>query len=110
MHIPTRTLQKTRSKRKKLLVRMRTCGNQAQAVCFADMKPVVNLEELPGKVVGRRHPPAHGLALQESRRIEDARAWQRAFGSLPIPKGVYRFRTHEEADEWLWQMLTRPRR
>jgi hypothetical protein len=71
---------------------------------------LVNLEEFPGKVVGRRHAPADGLALRSANRIENARAWKRAFGTLPIPKGVYRFRTHEEADEWLWQMLIRPRR
>ena len=74
------------------------------------MKPVVNLEETFGKVVGRRHVPVDGLALTEAQRIKEARAWQRAFRTLPIRKGVYRFRTHEEADEWLWQMLTRPRR
>ena len=74
------------------------------------MKPTVNLEEVPGKVVGRRRPPADGLAMSGPSRIEDARAWKRALRTLPIPKGVYRFRTHEEADEWLWQMLTRPRR
>ena len=51
--------------------------------------------------------PSDGVALQNSRSIEDARAWKRAFGMLPIPRGIYRFRTHEEADEWLWQMLTR---
>ena len=74
------------------------------------MNPVVNLEETPGKVVGRRHPPANGLALKGAPGSNDARAWKKALRTLPIPKGVYRFRTHEEADEWLWQMLTRPRR
>ena len=73
------------------------------------MKAVIDLEDLPGKVVGRRHLPSDGLALQNSRSIEDARAWKRAFRMLPIPRGIYRFRTHEEADEWLWQMLTRRR-
>ena len=29
-------------------------------------------------------------------------------GSRPfVPRGVYRFRTHEEASEWLMKMLTR---
>ena len=72
------------------------------------MEPIVNLEETPGKVVGRRRPPKDGLALSEAQRAANARAWKRAFGTLRIPKGVYRFRTHEEADEWLWQKLTRP--
>jgi hypothetical protein len=53
--------------------------------------------------------PADGLVLNDAQRSADARAWKNAFGTLPIRKGVYRFRTHEEADEWLWQMLTRPR-
>ncbi len=75
-----------------------------------DMGPSDDLEELHGKVVGRRHPPADGLTVTKSDRITNAQAWKRATRSLPIPKGVYRFRTHEEADEWLWQMLTRPRR
>ena len=59
--------------------------------------------------MGRRHVPADGLVLNDAQRSADARAWKNAFGTLPIRKGVYRFRTHEEADEWLWQMLTRPR-
>lgn len=73
------------------------------------VKPVINFEETPGKVVGYRQAPAEGLVLNDAQRSADARAWKRAFRTLPIPKGVYRFRTHEEADQWLWQMLTRPR-
>ena len=73
------------------------------------MKGVVNLEEFPGKVVGHRGPPVNPLTMTPADHIEDARAWKAAFGTLRIPKGVYRFRTHEEADEWLWQMLTRHR-
>jgi hypothetical protein len=71
------------------------------------MKPIVNLEERPGKTVGRRRPPADSLTMSKADEPADARAWQKAFGGLRIPKGVYRFRTHEEADEWLWRMLTR---
>ena len=59
------------------------------------------------KIVGRRREPANGLSMTATPGIKDARAWQKAFGALPIPKGVYRFRTHEESDEWLWRMLTR---
>ncbi len=72
------------------------------------MKPFANLEEKPGKVVGRRRPPADGLLLSPAQQAENARAWKRALRTLPIPRGVYRFKTHEEADHWLWQMLTRP--
>lgn len=31
-------------------------------------------------------------------------------GQSIAPHGVYRFRSHEEADEWLMKMLTRPGR
>ena len=72
--------------------------------------PIVNLEETPGKVVGRRRPPAEELAITPAQTIKNARAWQQALHPLPIPRGVYRFDTHEEADEWLWQMLTRNNR
>jgi len=78
--------------------------------CRSSMQPIVNLEETPGKVVGRRHAPADGLSITAAQRVEDARAWKRALRVLPILKGVYRFRTHEEADAWLWRMLTSPRR
>ena len=71
------------------------------------MKPIVNLQETPGKTVGRRLPPAGGLTITAAQRGADSRAWKKAFRTLPIPRGVYRFRTHEEADQWLWQMLTR---
>ena len=72
------------------------------------MEPIVNPEETPGKVVGRRQPPKNGLVLTEAQSAANALAWKRAFGTLRIARGVYRFRTHEEADEWLWQKLTRP--
>ena len=73
------------------------------------MKSVSPVEDAPGKVVGRRRPPADNLAMTDAQRIENARAWKRTFRTLPVPKGVYRFHTHEEADQWLWQMLSRPR-
>ena len=56
------------------------------------MKPTTNLEEELGKVVGHRVPTVADydqLAVQGEKII----------GRLPFPKGVYRFRTHEEADE-----------
>lgn len=59
------------------------------------MEPVVNLEETPGKVVGtlKRRTPAETSALLVAR-----------FHSMGLklcyPKGVFRFATFEEADEW----------
>ena len=58
------------------------------------MKPFINLEEEPGKVVGRRVATAGDY----DRLVENSRA---IMPRLPFPKGLYRFRTHEEADEWM---------
>jgi len=74
------------------------------------MDPFFNLEEVPGKTVGHRRPPADTLNPTISRSPEDSRAWAKALGGLRIPRGVYRFQTHEEADEWLWQRITRQER
>jgi hypothetical protein len=73
------------------------------------MEPFVNLEENIGKVVGRRKPPKDPL-LAYNRSKEEAMRWKRAFGTPRIPKGLYRFKSHEEADAWLWKMITRPRK
>jgi hypothetical protein len=59
------------------------------------------------RTVGRRRPP---VALRQADTKEAAIAWRRAFPTPFVPKGVYRFTSHEEADRWLWEMITRPRK
>lgn len=66
----------------------------------------VNVEEHFDRIVGRRTPP-DPLSVASSRRA-DAVAWRDAFGGIRVPRGVYRFPTHEEADEWLWKAISRP--
>jgi hypothetical protein len=59
------------------------------------MDPIINLDEMPGKVVGRikQRSPAE--------RLEWLVAQFHSMGlKLPYPKGVYRFKTFEEADAW----------
>ena len=58
----------------------------------------------PMKTVGRRRPYSGGLAgLQGFFEM-----CIRLRGDRPLfPRGVYRFKTHEEADEWTLKMLTR---
>jgi hypothetical protein len=73
------------------------------------MKPLINLEDWIGKTVGRRRPPSD-LSAGMAYTPADARDWQRAFCAPGIPRGVYRFASHEEADAWLTKMLTRVRR
>ena len=67
----------------------------------------INVEERIDRIVGRRTKTADALAVTTGAK-EDSIAWRRAFGGVRVPRGVHRFRTHEEADEWLWRMITRP--
>ena len=76
-------------------------------VCYiVDMEMPINLEETPGKVVGKRRPSSNPLDPKAHKKAS-AEAWRRAFGNGGLPKGVYKFHSHEEADAWLWKMLTR---
>ena len=71
------------------------------------MEPIINLDEPIGKTVGRRKPSAdafeRGMQLQKT-----AGDLMAAFGFGGLPKGVFRFNTFEEADEW--EMKNRIRR
>ncbi len=69
---------------------------------YERMDPVVNCEELIGKTAGHRRMPADALTY--------AGGLQRTLGQLVrlrIKRGVYRFHSHEEADQWLMERLTR---
>jgi hypothetical protein len=70
--------------------------------------PPLNVEENIGKIVGKRLRTPDALSVQGSNRA-DSIAWRKAFGGVRVPRGVYRFRTHQEADQWLWRMICRPR-
>lgn len=67
---------------------------------------LINLEEKIDRQVGRRtrrpDPLEAGLALQSL-----GQELQEGFEHRWCPKGVYRFKTHEEADAWMMKMLTR---
>jgi hypothetical protein len=71
-------------------------------------RAVINVEETIGKVVGRRTQAPDPLSLAGSTK-KDMEAWRQALGGVRIPRGVHRFRSHEEADAWLWKMIARPR-
>lgn len=56
------------------------------------------------KVLGRRKPPIG--SMDAAGNLQATLLCLR--GKRPfVPRGVYRFRSHEEADEWLMRMLTR---
>jgi hypothetical protein len=61
---------------------------------------------LKSKTVGRRKPYSGGLAgLQGFLEMCNRLRGDRPF----LPRGVFRFKSHEEADEWTLKMLTRPK-
>ena len=70
-------------------------------------QPFINLEEHIDRFVGRRTRTPDALSVASSRKA-DAIAWRRAFGGIRVSRGIYRFHTHAEADEWLWRMIARP--
>ena len=60
--------------------------------------------QLSMRIVGRRKEPSGGVAAARNllKTLGDLR------GNRPfLPRGVYRFKTHEEADAWRMKMLTR---
>ena len=83
------------------------CLTVSPTLCVVAKQPFINVEEHVDRFVGRRTNTRDPLSLASDGRV-DAVAWQRAFGGLRVSRGVYRFRTHEEADEWLWKMMARP--
>ena len=66
------------------------------------METPINLEETLGKTVGKRKIVdtfAFGMELQ--------RAGNTMRRSNGLPKGVYKFHSHEEADQWILDQLTK---
>ena len=91
-----------------------SCYRLVMQVSFHDMEPSkptfngVNLQDPIVKTVGSRRVVnafEYGMKLQKA-----GSKLYRTFRTVGIPKGVYRFHTHEEADEWLTRMLARKNR
>jgi len=69
-------------------------------------QPSVNGEESIDRFVGRRVQTLD--SLQAGMQLQETGAQlHQSFKHRWMPKGVYRFRTHEEADEWMIKMLAR---
>jgi hypothetical protein len=71
-------------------------------------QPFINVEEKIDRFVGRRTKTPNALSSRTSFKA-DAIAWRKAFGGVHIPRGVHRFKSHEEANQWLWRMIVRRR-
>jgi hypothetical protein len=65
---------------------------------------IINVEETVGKTVGRRRPPVDPMLVATSTK-KRAVDWQRSLPAKMPRRGVYRFKTHEEADLW-WTKAT----
>ena len=69
-------------------------------------QPFVNVEEKIDRFVGRRTKTPD--SLQAGMQLQKTAAQlHKTFKHRWMPKGVYRFKTHEEADEWMTRMLAR---
>lgn len=69
-------------------------------------QPTINVEEKIDRFVGRRTKTPDGLRAGMQLQ-QTAAQLHKAFNHRWMPKGVYRFKTHEEADAWMTQMLAR---
>lgn len=72
-----------------------------------DTRDPINLQDPVGRVVGKRRLRdafGYGMKLQKA-----GASLSRAFGCAPIPKGVFRFRSFEEADAWMDRIRARPK-
>jgi hypothetical protein len=70
-------------------------------------QPFINVEEKIDRFVGRRIQTPDALATATSNKA-GSKTWRKAFGGVRVPRGVQRFKTHEEADAALWQMISQP--
>jgi hypothetical protein len=68
-------------------------------MAFMEPRSVINVEEFIGKTVGRRVAPRDPLDIRHSNKAR-AIEWKQAFPYRGAPKGVYRFKSFEEANEW----------
>jgi len=69
-------------------------------------QPFVNVEEKIDRFVGRRTKTPD--SLEAGMQLQSLGAeLHKSFKHRWVARGVYRFKTHEEADEWMTKMLAR---
>jgi predicted transcriptional regulator len=69
-------------------------------------QPSINVEEKIDRFVGRRTQTPDGLKAGMQMQAAGLQ-FHRAFKHRWLAKGIHRFKTHEEADKWMIQMLVR---
>lgn len=86
---------------------MRLALSDATVYCDKAVKqPIVNAEEKIDRFVGRRATAPDSLRAGMQLQETGAQLHQ-SFKHRWMPKGIYRFKTHEEAEEWMIKMLAR---
>ncbi len=61
---------------------------------------IINMEEKIGKTVGRRRPPVDPFKAADGIQHFINEQFN-AMGHRLTPRGVFRFNSHEEADQWM---------
>lgn len=74
---------------------------------FSVMNELIEAGDPRTKVVGKRRPPAAGSHADWTRFNQLQQNFQRMWGGLPCPKGVYRFTSMEQFDEWKTNLMIR---
>lgn len=69
---------------------------------------ITNIEETIGKTVGRRRPSGNPLDPADHSKMR-AKGWCAAFPPMMTPKGVYRFKTQEEFEQWTTKNTRKPK-
>ncbi len=69
-------------------------------------QPFINVEEKIDRFVGQRTRTPDGLRTGMQLQATAAQL-HKSLQHRWMPKGVYRFKTHEEADAWMTKMLAR---
>lgn len=88
----------------RLLLARQELAYRPHRVKVCGVKPIVNLDDPVRKTVGRRLIP-DPLRIFPSEKKSN-KEWRAAGFSIPIKRGVYRFHSHEEADQWLMNRMT----
>lgn len=81
-------------------------GDGAAYAFDAVQPPFINVEEKIDRFVGRRTRTPDGLKAGMQMQASGLE-FHKAFKHRWLAKGVHRFKTHEEADQWMIKMLVR---
>lgn len=71
------------------------------------MNELIESGDPRAKVVGKRRPPAAGSEADWQSFNQMQKNFQHLWGGLPLRKGVYRFKSWEESDEWKMKLMMR---